>query len=303
SLASVTEGSVDYPDYIPVGNKAQFDFSVDGENLRLTREMPFPVESDGSTYWFSFFMNTTIPDAQNNIGNLTFVNTGIADRGGRLLGVGRIFGQKRLGSIVIRNGANNSRTTDLDDDGLHWLVGRIQTSAEADGVDTFSLWIDPALDVEPDTADASHYQYFQTPAFQLGFDAIQLRTEGVNGNETPYRTEFDELRFARAWPSARATVNTIEPVAEDQFALAVSPNPAHSELTISYDLERAGKVNVDLYNLNGQLVSRLFSVNRPAGEQRTTLDIGSDRSLSNGIYLLQVTQGSKRTTRKLILYR
>ena len=96
--------------------------------------------------------------------------------------------------------------------------------------------------------------------------------------------------------------NTIEVAPNDEFQLSAFPNPTASEITIRYELDRGGKVGVQLFDVNGKLVSTLAEGNRPAGENQTTFNIGQS-GVPNGIYLLRVTQDGRSTTRKLMLHR
>ena len=146
-------------------------------------------------------------------------------------------------------------------------------------------------------------QQFGTPVFKAnGFDQIELRVSGTGmAAQTPYVTGFDELRLATSWNSSRIT-NTIEVAPNDFFQISAFPNPTASEITVQYDLKETGRVMVELYGMTGQRVQVLSDGVQQAGANQLQFNIGNS-TLSNGIYLLRVTQNGKSTTRKLMLHR
>ena len=300
NTAVMIDGSVMYDGIDVIGNQVQMDFNTPLEQLNYSRPLAQTVESDGSTYYLTFFQNTVTPDATDNIGNITLTTSEIDNRQGRLLAVGRAFGQGTLGTVIVQN--NNVRRTDVADEGLNWIVLQIKTTGDDAPVDTVTMWINPPVGPEPDTFSTGFVQQFNSPSFKQGFDGVQVRAEGSGANQAPYVTGFDEIRIASSWGSARVT-NTIEVAPNDPFQLTAFPNPATTNITIAYDLERAGKVNVELFNLNGQRVMTLYNGERPAGEQQLTLNIGRGSRMPNGIYLMRVTQNGKSTTRKLMIQR
>jgi len=77
----------------------------------------------------------------------------------------------------------------------------------------------------------------------------------------------------------------------------VYPNPANDLVNVYFSLNSAAQGSLNIYNINGQLVQ---SVNGQfnAGMNLQQLDI---RSLSAGIYMLQLTAGSKTKTMKIVV--
>mgnify|MGYP001035805633 CR=1 FL=1 len=74
----------------------------------------------------------------------------------------------------------------------------------------------------------------------------------------------------------------------DGYALYQSfPNPFNSSTRIGFDLPRAGRVEIAVYNLLGQEVRLLVSGIQPGGHNSITWDgrDGSGRSVPSGPYL------------------
>ncbi len=293
---AITEGSIDGVDLDEIGNKAEFAFLEPLVNIRADRKLAFPLLSDGRTYWLTFLMNTTQGESMDNVSNVTFRSSGIAANGGQRLSVGRQFGDGLLGFVTPPSG--NSRRSEIMDEGLHWLVFRVQTSAGAEP-DSVAMWIDPPVDVEPDTSTA--FNYGLTTVFEgAPIDIMRIRIDGSGANQTPYITNFDELRIATAWPSARLTTDVISPEEDDVFQLTAFPNPFGHELNVRFDAEVSGRYTLDLLDMNGRQVASLFNGDVSVGEQQVRWN---NSHLANGFYFLRVRQGNRSTVRKLVLYR
>ncbi len=84
------------------------------------------------------------------------------------------------------------------------------------------------------------------------------------------------------------------------LALSAAPNPFNPATRIRFTLPRAEKVQLDVYNLQGQLVRRLQEGELAAGEHAVVFD-GSD--LSSGVYIAQLQTDSGSRRQKLVLLR
>ncbi|MFH1852070.1 MAG: T9SS type A sorting domain-containing protein [Candidatus Neomarinimicrobiota bacterium] len=82
------------------------------------------------------------------------------------------------------------------------------------------------------------------------------------------------------------------------------PNPFNPTTTISYQLEVSGKVRLDIYNLNGQLVNTLVNDFRNGSEMYSVIWDGKDSNgqfLSSGIYFTRLTSENLSLTNKITL--
>jgi len=81
------------------------------------------------------------------------------------------------------------------------------------------------------------------------------------------------------------------------------PNPFNPETTISFSLQFAENVQINIYNAKGQLVKNLVDAHKPAGLHRVTWN-GKDsleNPVSSGIYFYRMTTGEYTSMRKMLL--
>jgi flagellar hook assembly protein FlgD len=83
----------------------------------------------------------------------------------------------------------------------------------------------------------------------------------------------------------------------------VAPHPFNPRTTVTFALERAGHVELAVYDVAGRLVRTLVSGSREAGEHRAVWD-GRDeqgRAAPSGAYLCRVRAGGSVESRGLVL--
>lgn len=80
------------------------------------------------------------------------------------------------------------------------------------------------------------------------------------------------------------------------YSLKAIPNPLNGNSYLTYSLGQAGEVNLQLLNLNGQLLTSLFSGNVNAGMHTLPLQ----NSLKAGIYLIRLTSRDKTEVIRVI---
>ncbi len=83
------------------------------------------------------------------------------------------------------------------------------------------------------------------------------------------------------------------------------PNPFNPSTTIRYDIKKAGKVSLKIYNTLGQEVRTLVNGYRTAGNQTVIWDGKNNqgKSVSSGIYFYRLEAGSFVKTMKMLLVR
>ncbi|MCD4829882.1 MAG: DNRLRE domain-containing protein [Candidatus Cloacimonetes bacterium] len=81
------------------------------------------------------------------------------------------------------------------------------------------------------------------------------------------------------------------------------PNPFNPVTTIDYSLAEPGNVEIDVFNVRGQLVRNLFDGHRPQGRHQIVWD-GRDvhgRPAANGVYYYRITAGASSITRRMVM--
>ncbi len=76
------------------------------------------------------------------------------------------------------------------------------------------------------------------------------------------------------------------------------PNPSNNYTTIGFSLSQAGRVQIKLYSINGQLVKNLFDAYQNAGYQQVNASLVG---LAPGIYVYTMQVGGQQLSKKLIV--
>jgi hypothetical protein len=82
------------------------------------------------------------------------------------------------------------------------------------------------------------------------------------------------------------------------FSLTASPNPFNPSIRISFSLEEAGKVRLDVFDMLGRQISALKDGFMLAGDHAVTFE---GVTLSAGIYFARLTTPHRQATLKLML--
>ena len=299
NTAIVREGSLNSDALAEEGNRAELSLLGEDEQLRIDRPLAFPLTSDGRTYWLSFLMNTTDGAATANVGNVVLRSSGVGAFDGQRIIFGRIFGEGTLGSAVP-GGA--TRRAPVADEGLHWMVVRMQTDPASD-VDTFTVWIDPpASSVAPDTTSPGFQQYFLSPALKEPIDVIRLRVEGAGAGQSPYVTEFDEIALATRWSSIVNVSTAVTNIDRDPFGLSVFPNPTSGIVTVAYDLPAAGEAAIEWFGPTGQRLWQKMLITQ-VGKGQVDIPAEFVSRLPTGPYFVRFVQAGRSSVRRVVVVR
>lgn len=90
----------------------------------------------------------------------------------------------------------------------------------------------------------------------------------------------------------------IEPLPRS-FSFSAYPNPFNSSVTIEYELQRAGEIELAVFNTLGQKVETLFAGNRLAGRHSMTWSPNT----SSGVYFVKLVSGELQQSQKLLYLR
>ena len=95
--------------------------------------------------------------------------------------------------------------------------------------------------------------------------------------------------------------NPTDPALPRTFALrAAYPNPSKGQTTIKYQLPKASDVQLQVYNVSGQLVKRFDEGTRPPGYHSVSWNTAGQPA---GVYFYRLKAGEFQSTRKLIIIR
>lgn len=78
----------------------------------------------------------------------------------------------------------------------------------------------------------------------------------------------------------------------------VFPNPASSEMTLSYELQAEGWVQLELKNEEGRLVEVLEESNKTKGTHQLTIDVSG---LRNGVYYISILSQGKQSVVQAVI--
>ena len=81
------------------------------------------------------------------------------------------------------------------------------------------------------------------------------------------------------------------------------PNPFNPQTTIAYSLKERGRVKIDVYNVNGELVKTLLDENRDAGADKVTWNgtNNANQPVSSGVYFYKLVTNNFSQTKKMVL--
>lgn len=82
--------------------------------------------------------------------------------------------------------------------------------------------------------------------------------------------------------------------------LRIYPNPVANELQLEFTLNESKRVNINIADIEGRNVMALYNQNESAGTINKTFDISS---LSTGVYLLIIQDGSTKKVQRILVNR
>ena len=135
----------------------------------------------------------------------------------------------------------------------------------------------------------------------IGFDNQNMRSFS-SGVQAFFRPEFFNRIDTVVNFDALTQETSVEIPLELAFALrGPRPNPARTDVLIEFSVPRALPVALALYDVQGRLQSRKELGRVDPGAH--TVRFGDARDLSPGVYLLQLSQGDRSLTTRLLVMR
>lgn len=127
----------------------------------------------------------------------------------------------------------------------------------------------------------------------VSIDTNTLRTTVIGP------TGVDHLDALVIYGAAPSVPTSSEPPTSSRFALhGATPNPFNPATEISFDLERAGRVQLIVFDTAGRRVTTLVDGRLPAGSHSVQFRAGE---LASGTYFYELRSGAHREARKMTL--
>jgi hypothetical protein len=99
-----------------------------------------------------------------------------------------------------------------------------------------------------------------------------------------------------------ANAGTVSAATEDKMTVNVFPNPFIQSASIYYNLTTDAKVNAEVYDISGKLVTNLFEGNQKAGSYNLNFDAKNTGSMS-GIFIVKLQVNGEVFSRQLVQMR
>jgi len=138
-----------------------------------------------------------------------------------------------------------------------------------------------------------------------GADNDSLRVHLNGGGSVSYcLDDIHKITFALTGVSEEALIRIGKPL-KALLLIQNRPNPFQASSTIDYQLPKACKVKLGIYNLNGQMVRTLVDGEQQAGNHRVSWDGRNARGqkVANGMYLYQLESEGRTLSKKMLLVR
>jgi hypothetical protein len=102
-----------------------------------------------------------------------------------------------------------------------------------------------------------------------------------------------ELKSGSIWPQTGISERN-----KNAFAASVYPNPVSGTATIAFSLDSRKNLTLNVYDLTGHKIAEIEDASYMAGENEIRYDASS---LPKGMYFIQITDGIKSSSIKMIV--
>jgi hypothetical protein len=140
--------------------------------------------------------------------------------------------------------------------------------------------------------------WYEHPDSNFGIYGHCVNTTSTNGAAAFYSSRYGTSADR---PKLTITYSTTDVKLEgtmlpSQFRLDAYPNPFNPTTNISYTLEKSGRINLNVFDLNGRIVDNLIDSYQSSGEHQVQWNANR---FSSGIYLISLTCGKMQEVKKI----
>ncbi|HMQ79635.1 MAG TPA: aryl-sulfate sulfotransferase [Ignavibacteria bacterium] len=127
----------------------------------------------------------------------------------------------------------------------------------------------------------------------------EVKPDGTSVFEASYTPGVFTYRgFKDTWPHVPTAIDPVNNTSSEFRLLQNYPNPFNPSTTIRFNLDKAGKTSIVLYNVTGEEVKTYFNGYLETGFHTLTIN-GS--GLASGVYFCRLVSGSNSAVSKMML--
>jgi hypothetical protein len=133
---------------------------------------------------------------------------------------------------------------------------------------------------------------------------VYIRECGLKIDKFVLTTSADYLPSEEGPPETLPSPSVLESIVSQKFGLNKNyPNPFNSSTTISYDLNNADHVSLNVYNVLGHKVATLVDDFQNAGRHEFIWNANDENNirLADGIYFIHLKAGSQNSRMRILL--
>jgi M6 family metalloprotease-like protein len=190
----------------------------------------------------------------------------------------------------------DSLKTDLKEIGLY--VDGICKGAVVveDSLEQISAYVDAAAELSEGNVE---FVLYYEGSKRVG---NELRT--MNINKGRLQAQYGDAGASYPFFEIQITPDDVDNIPPTDFSLRQNyPNPFNPTTTITYSLPEAARVQLDIYNLKGQLVKTLVNGDEPAGMHSVVWDgrDSNNAAVASGVYFYRVSTPQATQTKRMLL--
>jgi hypothetical protein len=192
-------------------------------------------------------------------------------------------------------------TINSDEDGKNSNTVKIIKSTDNDGKVTMKKIVDgKEVEIDINEAHGDHKMMFMGKDGKMSGEhevTIDLQMDGKDNKHMVIITKItsgNKEEFSKKNPSIKSKLNKKELLIDK---LNFSPNPNDGKFNLSFKIDKTRPVQIKIFDVHGKEVYN-EKVTDFDGKYSNNIDISEN---GKGIYLLQITQGGKASTSKIVI--